>query len=226
LTLSRHFRFKPAKDLLRTALSDAARVNSFHPVRDYLAGLQWDGVKRIDTWLSEYGGAEDTEYTRAVGALMLIAAVRRVRIPGCKFDEMVVLENEQQGTNKSSTLATLAVRDDWFSDDLPLYIRGKEIVESLRGRWIIEAAELSGMRRADIEHLKAFLSRQTDRARMVYDRIVTEVDAGAPGAAAPHWIGVKIEGFDLITVLSDGTLGPRISLKQMFEEFVMGMART
>jgi predicted P-loop ATPase len=106
---------------------------------------------------------------------MLIAALRRVRSPGCKFDEMVVIENEEQGTNKSSTLATLAVRNDWFSDDLPLYIRGKEIIESLRGRWIIEAAELSGMRRADIEHLKAFLSRQTDRARMVWDRIVTEV---------------------------------------------------
>jgi hypothetical protein len=175
LTLNRHFRFNAKKDLLRTALSDAARVNSFHPVRDYLDGLQWDSVKRIDTWLSEYGGAEDTEYTRAVGALMLIAAVRRVRIPGCKFDEMIVIENEEQGTNKSTALNTLAIHEDWFSDDLPLNVSGKEVIERLRGRWIIEAAELSGMRRTDIEHLKAFLSRQTDRARMAYDRAVSEV---------------------------------------------------
>jgi hypothetical protein len=175
LTLNRHFRFNPGKDLLRTALSDAARVNSFHPVRDYLDGLQWDGKPRIDTWLSEYGGAEDTEYTRAVGALMLTAAVRRVRSPGCKFDEMVVIENEEQGTNKSTALNTLAIHEDWFSDDLPLNVTDKQVIERLRGRWIIEAAELSGMRRTDIEHLKAFLSRQMDRARMAYDRAVSEV---------------------------------------------------
>jgi predicted P-loop ATPase len=110
-----------------------------------------------------------------VSALMLVAAVRRVRSPGCKFDEMVVIENEDQGTDKSTMLATLAVRDDWFSDDLPLHISGKQVVESLRGRWVVEAAELSGMKRADVEHLKAFLSRQIDRARMAYGHFVTEV---------------------------------------------------
>jgi predicted P-loop ATPase len=122
----------------------------------------------------KYGGAEDTDYTRAVGKLMLIAAVRRVRQPGCKFDEMMVLENEQ-GKHKSTALATLAVQEAWFSDDLPLNIEAKRVIESLRGRWIIEAAELSGMRRADIEHLKAFLSRQVDRARMAYGHVVSEV---------------------------------------------------
>ena len=175
LILDRQFRFRPTKDLLRTVVSDVARLNGFHPVRDYLDNLHWDGVKRIDGWLIDYGGAEDTEYSRAVSALMLVAAVRRVRSPGCKFDEMVVIENEDQGTDKSTMLATLAVRDDWFSDDLPLNISGKQVVESLRGRWIIEAAELSGMRRADVEHLKAFLSRQIDRARMAYGHFVTEV---------------------------------------------------
>ena len=73
---------------------------AFIPVRDYLDGLQWDGKPRIDSWLIDYGGAEDTEYTRAVSALMLIAAVRRVRQPGCKFDEMVVIENEDTGHRK------------------------------------------------------------------------------------------------------------------------------
>jgi hypothetical protein len=175
LILDRRFRLRPTKDLLRTVVSDVARLNGFHPVKDYLDGLRWDGVKRIDKWLIDYGGAEDTEYSHAVSALMLVAAVRRVRRPGCKFDEMVVIENEDQGTDKSTMLATLAVRDDWFSDDLPLNISGKQVVESLRGRWIVEAAELSGMRRADVEHLKAFLSRQIDRARMAYGHFVTEV---------------------------------------------------
>jgi predicted P-loop ATPase len=175
LILDRRFRLRPTKDLLRTVVSDVARLNGFHPVRDYLDGLRWDGVKRIDRWLVDYGGAEDTEYSHAVSALMLVAAVRRVRRPGCKFDEMVVIENEDQGTDKSTMLATLAVRDDWFSDDLPLNISGKQVVESLRGRWIVEAAELSGMRRTDVEHLKAFLSRQIDRARMAYGHFVTEV---------------------------------------------------
>jgi predicted P-loop ATPase len=123
----------------------------------------------------DYGGGEDTEYIRAVSALMLIAAVRRVRSPGCKFDEMVVIEQETQGTEKFTMLATLAGCEDWFLDDLPLNIHGKEVIESLRGRWIVEAAELSGMRRADIEHLKSFLSRQIDRARMAFGHFVLEV---------------------------------------------------
>src|SRR5262249_20514213 len=142
---------------------------------DYLDAMKWDAVKRLDTWLIKYGGAEDTEYIQAVGALMLIAAVRRVRQPGCKFDEMVVLENEEQGTDKSTALATLAGLEEWFSDDLPLNIEGKRVIESLRGRWIIEAAELSAIRSADIEHLKAFVPRQVERAVLAKGRIVSEV---------------------------------------------------
>jgi predicted P-loop ATPase len=173
--MERRFRLSVSKDLTRTVVTDTARLNKFHPVRDYLAALEWDGVKRIDTWLMTYGGVEDNEYSRAVGALFLIAAVRRIRNPGCKFDEMIILEQELQGTDKSSALAALAVKDEWFSDDLPLNIEGKQVIEALRGRWIIEAGELSGMRRTDIGHLKAFLSRQVDRARMAYGRIVSEV---------------------------------------------------
>jgi predicted P-loop ATPase len=99
--------------------------------------------------------------------------VRRVRKPGCKFDEMVVLESEQ-GTNKSSALRILAVNDDWFHDDVPLNADGKRVMEALAGRWIVEAAELNGMRKGEVEHLKAFLSRTHDRARMSYDRYPTE----------------------------------------------------
>jgi predicted P-loop ATPase len=138
-----------------------------------LSALKWDGVRRLDTWLTTYAGAKDDNYVRAVGALTLIAAVRRVRQPGCKFDEMLVLESEQ-GTNKSTALAVLAVHEEWFADDLPLGIEGKRVIEMLRGRWIVEAAELSGMKKVDVEHLKALLSRRTDRARLAWGRLPIE----------------------------------------------------
>jgi predicted P-loop ATPase len=173
LTIDQRWHFLPSKDMLHDVVGDVAHLNGFHPVRDYLDGLTWDGVERLDKWLITYGGATDSPYVRAVGALLLIAAVRRVRVLGCKFDEMVVLESEQ-GTNKSSALQVLAINDEWFSDNLPLNLKGKEVIEALRGHWIIEAAELSGMRKVEVEHLKAFLSRQIDRARMSYGRTTTE----------------------------------------------------
>jgi hypothetical protein len=173
MMMDQRFALRPAKELLADVLGDTARLNAFHPVRDYLDGLEWDGKERLDTWLIDYGEAPDNDYVRAVGALMLIAAVRRIRHPGCKFDEMVVLEGPQ-GSERSTMLATLAVKPDWFSDDLPLNAESKVVIERLNGRWIVEAAELSGMRKGDIEHIKAFLSRQTDRARMAYGRFPVE----------------------------------------------------
>ena len=163
LIIDERFGFRPTKDLFWTVVEDFARQNGFHPVRDYLDGLRWDGKPRVDTWLITYGNAEDTEYTRAVSALFLLAAVRRVRQPGCKFDEMLVLRSPQ-GTGKSSALETLCPKADT-----------KIVIERLHGRWIVEAAELKGMRRGDVEHLKAFLSRQIDRARMAYGRVPKEV---------------------------------------------------
>ena len=92
LTVGQRFDFLPGKEMFFDVVNDVARRNKFHPVRDYLDGLRWDGVERLDHWLATYAGAEDNEYTSAVGALWLIAAVRRVRKPGCKFDEMLVFE--------------------------------------------------------------------------------------------------------------------------------------
>jgi hypothetical protein len=172
LRIDEQFHFMPDKEFFFTVVEETSRRNSFHPVRDYLNHLQWDGVARLDKWLVTYCGADDTDYVKAVGSIVLIAAVRRVRKPGCKFDEMMILESPQ-GVEKSTALAVLAVNDDWFSDDLPLNTKGKEAIEHIRGRWLIEAAEMSGMRKANVEHLKAFLSRQFDRGRMAYDRIVT-----------------------------------------------------
>lgn len=174
LLTDERFGFRPAKEFFWDVVADAARRNTFHPVRDYLSGLQWDCTSRIDTWLTAYGGAADSTYSRAVGALMLVAAVRRIRQPGCKFDEMVVLESEQ-GKDKSSALALLAIRDEWFTDDMPLNADSKVVIERLAGRWIVEAGELKGMRKGDVEGLKAFLSRRVDRARAAYARLTQEV---------------------------------------------------
>jgi predicted P-loop ATPase len=99
LLMENRFRLSVPKDLARTVIIDTARINKFHPVRDYLASLKWDGIARIDTWLTTYGGVDDNGYTRAVGALFFLAAVRRIRQPGCKFDEMVIFEQPIQGTD-------------------------------------------------------------------------------------------------------------------------------
>ena len=106
---------------------------------------------------------------------MLTAAVRRVLHPGCKFDEMLVLESGAQGMFKSSALQALCPDPEWFSDDLPLNVPSKEIIERTLGKWIIEASDLSGMRASQVEHLKGMLSRQVDGpVRMAYARLPVE----------------------------------------------------
>jgi hypothetical protein len=176
LTIDREFRFKPTKDFFYDVLVDEARVHSYHPVRIFLdeCQRQWDSINRVDTWLTTYLGAEDTAYIRAVGRLFLIAAVRRIRKPGCKFDEMPVLESEQ-GKGKSSALAILAYNPDWFTDTVSLNADSKKIIEQTRGKWIAEIAELVGGTKAEIESIKAFLSRQVDASRMAYGRMTEHV---------------------------------------------------
>jgi hypothetical protein len=166
------FGFRPTQEFFFAFVSDMAWQNRFHPVRDYLDGLEWDGIKRIDDWLFDYGGAVKQSagydrYVQAVGRITLIAGVRRVRQPGCKFDEMVVLVNQTQGTNKSTALATLAVRPEWFSDSIDLGSKDRETIEQTAGVWIGEMPELRG-RQNEVDRQKAFLSRQWDRARLAY----------------------------------------------------------
>ena len=174
LETDRRFNFLCMKGFYFDVVGDIAFRNSFHPVRDYLDGLAWDGENRLDGWLINYCGAEDNEFVRAVGRIVLLAAVRRVRRPGVKFDEMLVLEGAQ-GIGKSQVLNALAVKEEWFTDEVPLAGDGKLAIEALNGRWIAEAAELKGMRNKEVEHLKAFLSRTHDRGRLAYDRITSEV---------------------------------------------------
>lgn len=167
--------FRPSKETLRTLIDVDARTSTAHPVHRYLHALQWDHTPRLDRWLTTYGGAPDTPYVRSVGAIPLIAAVRRVRRPGCKFDELLVVEGPQ-GTLKSSALRVLCPREDWFSDDLPLGVDSKLVIERTTAKWIIEASEMHGHRGRESETLKAFLSRQVDGpVRLAYGRLSTMV---------------------------------------------------
>ena len=163
------FGFLPSKQLFEDVLTDIAHQNSYHPVRDYLDGLKWDGVPRIDNWLPVYAGAEDTPFNRSVGRIFLVAGVRRIRQPGAKYDTMLVFESGQ-GKDKSKALRALATKDEWFTDNLPLSADPKEVIEATCGVWIAEFAELDGISRRDVGHVKSFLSKQDDRARPAYGR--------------------------------------------------------
>jgi predicted P-loop ATPase len=180
LTIDERFGFRPSLDFFSIVLRDAARQNAFHPVIDYLDGLKWDGIKRIDDWLFTYGKTPKREekynnYVRKVGRIMLVAAVRRLRQPGAKFDEIMVFVNQTQGTDKSTALATLATRPEWFTDSIDLGAKDKEAIEQQQGKWIVEIPEMRGRRRNDADRIKAFLSRSIDRARLAYGRLPTEV---------------------------------------------------
>ena len=171
--IQRQFRFTPSPDHTFDSVRLVARDNAFHPVRDYIDSLKWDKTRRIPGWLSTYAGAEKSEYVDAVGRILLVAAIRRVRQPGCAFDTIVVLEGAQ-GTGKSTLIRKLAVRPEWFSDSVPLNGNSKEFIENSAGKWIIEASELASIRRADVQSLKGQITRKTDAARLAYGRMRTE----------------------------------------------------
>lgn len=139
-----------------------------HPVREWLDGLKWDGKERLDTWLCHAFGCPDDAYHNAVGSKFLIAAVRRVRQPGCKFDYMPVFEGGQ-GIGKSRTCAAL-FGQEWFTDSLPHDLGHKDAAIGLLGVWGVELGELDGLVRNSVETVKAFLSRQVDRYRPPYGK--------------------------------------------------------
>jgi predicted P-loop ATPase len=138
-------------------------------VADYLDGLVWDCVPRIDRWLTTHLGAEDNPLNQAIGRKMLVAAVRRVREPGCKFDYIPVMDNSKQGKGKSTVIQILAGTENFSDQDL-LALNVKEQQEQIQGVWLYELAELSGLEKAHINKVKSFASRQYDRARPAYGR--------------------------------------------------------
>lgn len=154
------------KDGLDIAMLDV-RV---HPIREYLSGLRWDGTPRIDDLLVRYFNAEDCTYTRAVMRKALIGAVARIMQPGCKHDHMLVLIGPQ-GCGKSTFIAKLG--REWFSDSL-YTLNGKDAYEQLQGHWLIEMAEMAATRKAELEQIKQFISKQTDSYRSAYARRTAE----------------------------------------------------
>jgi predicted P-loop ATPase len=155
------------KDTTHDAINTHARAHAFHPIRDYLDALKWDGTGRVGTWLATYLGAEQTDYTEQVGTMFLIAMVARIYQPGCKVDYMPILEG-LQGWLKSQMLKILA-GEEYFSDQLP-DITTKDASMHLRGKWLVEVAELRAYTRADVDHFKAFLTRTHERYRPSYGR--------------------------------------------------------
>jgi hypothetical protein len=162
------FSIDMTKEHIRDAVHMLALENGRDSLLDYLNSLQWDGESRISDFLIRYFGAEDTAFNRSIGRKMLIAAVRRARQPGVKYDTVVVFEGAQ-GTGKSTALEILAGREN-FSDQDVLSLDTKGHIETLEGVWILELSELDGLKRADIARVKAFISRTEDRARPAYGR--------------------------------------------------------
>lgn len=156
------------------AVTKVTDDRSYHPIREFLDALpEWDRIPRVDTLLIDYLGAADNPYIRAVTRKILCAAIIRVLNPGCKFDTMLVL-NGPQGIGKSTLIARLG--GEWFSDSLSLNdTKDKTAAEKLQGYWIFEIGELAGLRKAEVETLRSFLSRQNDIYRAAFGK-----------RAAPH----------------------------------------
>jgi phage/plasmid primase-like uncharacterized protein len=154
------------------AVEHVTREHTYNPVVEYLDSLVWDGVPRLEGWLSTYFGATSTEYVKLVGRFFMISAVARIYQPGCKVDYTLILEGAQGGT-KSTAISILG--GEWFSDSLP-HINSKDCSQHLRGKWFIELAELASLARVSIEDTKRFLSRKKEKYRPVYGRL--EVDEG------------------------------------------------
>ena len=159
-----------SKDKIFDAVNVVAAENKYHPVRDYLESTTWDGVPRVETLLVDYLGAEDNAYTRAVTRKTLAAAVARIYRPGCKFDYMLTLRG-RQGLGKSAFIGKLGGK--WFSDTFTT-MQGKEAYEQVLGVWIMEVGELAGMKKAEAETIKLYISKQTDRFRPAYGRRLQE----------------------------------------------------
>lgn len=158
------------KEKIADALTAVLTRHSYHPIRDYLNGLTWDGVPRLDRIIIDYMGAEDSELNRAMSRKHFVAAVARVFNPGCKYDYCLIMSGAE-GIGKSTLLRVMGGR--WFNDSITT-LEGKEGMEQLRRAWVVELGELSSIKRSDVEQVKAHLSKQADIYRAAYARRVLE----------------------------------------------------
>ena len=155
--------------VITKAIDIVANENSFHPILEYLESLKWDGIPRIQHMLTHFFGAEDIGYTGEVMKMHMMGAIRRLYEPGAKYDIMLCLVGGQ-GTGKSTFFRYLAIKDEWFTDDMKR-IDDKKVYEYLQGHWIVEMSEMNAVANAkSIEETKSFLSRQKDIYRIPYER--------------------------------------------------------
>lgn len=151
---------------IQDGLTVVLRGNSYHPIKDYLDSLEWDGVERLDTLYIDLFGADDTEYTRAVTRKAHVAAVARIYRAGCKYDQVLVIVGDQ-GVGKSTSIARMG--GQWFSDSVTT-VTGKEALESIQGSWLIELGELASLRKAEVDAVKHFVAKSEDRFRVAYGK--------------------------------------------------------
>jgi predicted P-loop ATPase/phage/plasmid primase-like uncharacterized protein len=171
LWMQQKYGFQPRKEVVMDAVLLIADLNMYHVVRGYLDPLVWDEVPRLDHWLVSYLGAEDTPYVRAVARKWLISAVARIYKPGCKADNVLILEGEQ-GLYKSTALKVLG--GDWFTD-APFKLGDKDAYAVIRGKWIIELAELDSFNKAESTGAKLFFGQYIDRYRNFYGKRASDV---------------------------------------------------
>lgn len=158
------------KEKIADALTAVLTRHSYHPIRDYLNGLTWDGTPRLERLIIDYIGAEDTELNRVMTRKHFTAAVTRVFKPGCKYDYCLVMTGPE-GAGKSTLLNKMG--GQWFNDSITT-TEGKEGMDQLRRAWIIEMGELASIKRSDVESIKAYLSKRVDIYRAAYARRTAE----------------------------------------------------
>lgn len=166
--LTHTFNYEPNTALILEAVQAVAEENSFHPVKDYLRGLKWDGKARLDTWLKYYMGASgDEKYLTAVSRKTLVAMISRIHAPGCQFDNVLIMEG-RQGCGKST--AVKIISHPWGSDAF-INVGDKDAVLALQSKWVMELGELSAMRKAEVDTLKQFVTQKIDEIRLPYGRL-------------------------------------------------------
>ena len=164
------YRLKSREDFFH-ALNVVKGELGYHPIRERIAAIPWDGKRRLGGLFSNLLAGEDSPYSREVGRLLFHCGMARLMQPGCKADCVLILTG-RQGSGKSTLARFLALDDAWFTELCDIRDE-KTVGEQLRGKWIVELGELSAFR-ASMEEIKQFATRQTDRYRLAYDRLAQD----------------------------------------------------
>lgn len=170
--LEKVYGIKRAAPTIEDACKLIFRENKFHPVKDYLNSLKWDGVNRVETVLIDYFGVEDNIYTKAAARIFICGAVARIFNPGCQLDYVTTIVGKQ-GIRKGTFYRCMAKYDDWYTELAT--IKYKEAIEETNGKWIVEMAEMAPTKKSEIEEMKAFITNKSKTIRMAYAHNPTDI---------------------------------------------------